>query len=82
MAAIEVMYHRLLHVVTGSGIGSALGQILTSRVPARLVWSTRNPRATYGDVLVDEVLTAHKDTVIWDTTQCGKPDLLRLAYNE
>jgi hypothetical protein len=82
MAAIEVMYRRVLYVVTGSGIGPALGQILTSRVPARLVWSTRNPRATYGDTLVDEVLAVHPDAVIWDTTERGKPDLLQLAYDE
>jgi hypothetical protein len=80
MAAIEVMYRRVVYVVTGSGIGPALGQILTSRVPARLVWSTRNPRATYGDALVDEVLAAHPDALIWDTTARGKPDLLRLAH--
>jgi hypothetical protein len=80
MAAIEVMYHRVVYVVTGSGIGPALGQILTSRVPARLVWSTRNPRATYGDALVDEVLAAHPDALIWDTTERGKPDLLQLAH--
>jgi hypothetical protein len=81
MAAIEVMYRRVVYVVTGSGIGPALGQILSSRLPARLVWSARNPRATYGDALVDEVLTAHPDAVIWDTTERGKPDLLRLAYD-
>ncbi len=79
MAAIEAMYHRMVYVVTGSGIGPALGQILTSRVPARLVWSTRNPRATYGDALVNEVLAAHPDALIWDTTERGKPDLLQLA---
>ena len=79
MAAIEVMYSRVVYVVTGSGIGPALGQILASRVPGRLVWSTRNPRATYGDALVDEVLAARPDAVIWDTTERGKPDLLRLA---
>jgi hypothetical protein len=45
----------------------------------RLVWSTRNPRATYGDALVNEVLAAHPDALIWDTTERGKPDLLQLA---
>jgi hypothetical protein len=44
--------------------------------------SARNPRATYGDALVDEVLAAHPDTVIWDTTEHGKPDLLQLAYEQ
>jgi hypothetical protein len=48
-------------------------------VPAQLVWSTRDPRATYGDALVDAVTTALPGAVIWDTTEQGKPDLLRLA---
>ena len=43
MAAIEVMYRRVVYVVTGSGIGPVLGAILTPRVPARLVWSARTP---------------------------------------
>lgn len=81
IAEIEVMYRRVVWVVTGSGIGPALGPILNSRVPARLVWSTRNPRATYGDRLVDEVLAAQPDALVWDTTERGKPDLLRLAHD-
>jgi hypothetical protein len=73
--AIEVMYRRVIYVVTGSGIGPVLGQILSPRVPGRLVWSARSPRATYGDALVDEVLAVHPDAVIWDTAERGKPDL-------
>jgi hypothetical protein len=49
-------------------------------VPARLVWSTRDPRATYGDALVEEILAAQPDADIWDTTALGKPDIVRLAY--
>jgi len=81
MAAVETMYRRVVYVVTGSGIGPALGQILASRIPALLVWSTRDPRATYGDALVDEVLAKNPDALIWDTTRQGKPDLLRLALS-
>jgi hypothetical protein len=79
MAKASLLYERVVYVVTGSGIGPCLGQILAARVPARLVWSTRNPRATYGDALVDEVEAAQPDAVIWDTTERGKPDLLQLA---
>lgn len=79
--AIEIMYRRVVYVVTGSGIGPVLGQILSPRVPGRLVWSTRSARATYGDALVDEVLAARPDAVIWDTTEHGKPDLLRMAHD-
>ena len=55
MAKVALLYERVVYVVTGSGIGPCLGQVLAARVPARLVWSTRSPRATYGDDLVDEV---------------------------
>jgi ferredoxin-NADP reductase len=70
---------RLVYVVTGSGIGPMLGLILNSPLPGRLVWSARRPRATYGDALVNEVLAAHPDAVIWDTSEQGKPDLLAMA---
>jgi hypothetical protein len=79
MAKVALLYRRVVYVVTGSGIGPCLGQILAARVPARLVWSTRAPRATYGDELVDEVEAAQPEAVIWDTTQNGKPDLVQLA---
>ena len=81
MAKVALLYERVLYVVTGSGIGPCLGQILADRVPARLVWSTRTPRATYGDALVDEVEAAQPDALIWDTSQLGKPDLVRLALD-
>ena len=45
------------------------------------MWSTRDPRRTYGDALVDEVAAAQPDAVIWDTTTSGKPDLLQLALD-
>jgi hypothetical protein len=46
MAKVALLYEGVVYVVTGSGIGPALGQILAERVLARLVWSTRDPRAT------------------------------------
>jgi hypothetical protein len=81
MAKVETIYKRVVYVVTGSGIGPCLGQVLSNNVPARLVWSTRNPRATYGDALVDEVEAAQPDAIIWDTTTHGKPDLVQLAHD-
>jgi hypothetical protein len=85
MAKVALIHRRLVYVVTGSGIGPCLGQILAAQVPAQLVWSTRSPRATYGDALVDEVLAVQPHAIIWDTTERGKPDLLQLvrrAYRE
>jgi hypothetical protein len=46
MAKVAALYERVVYVVTGSGIGPCLGQILAPPAPARLVWSTRAPRAT------------------------------------
>jgi len=80
MAKVEALYERVVYVVTGSGIGPCLGQILSARVPARLVWAARSPRETYGDALVDEVEAAQPDALIWDTKRLGKPDLVQLAH--
>ena len=79
MAKATLLYRRILYVATGSGIGPILGQVLANRVPSALVWSGRTPRLTYGDALVNEVLAAQPDALVWDTTERGKPDLLRLT---
>jgi ferredoxin-NADP reductase len=81
MAMASLLYDRIAYVVTGSGIGPLLGQILANRVPGQLVWSTRTPRETYGDDLVDEVEAAQPNAVIWNTTAQGKPDLEALALD-
>ena len=75
------MYERAVDVVTGCGIGPCLGQLIANRVPARLVWSTRSPRRTDGEELVDEILAAQPDAVIWETTERGVPDLLQLTVD-
>jgi hypothetical protein len=31
--------------------------------------------------LVDEILTAQPDTLIWDTDAHGKPDMVKLTYS-
>lgn len=80
VANIEVLFKKVVYVATGSGIGPCLPHLLAQEVPARLVWATREPRKTYGDQLVDEILDVQPDAVIWDTDRYGKPDLLELAY--
>jgi len=78
---IESLFRKIVYFTTGSGIGPCLYTLMTTKQPALLVWVTRSPRATYGDALVEEVLAAQPDARIWDTTQHGKPDMLRLAYS-
>ena len=80
VANVETIFKRVVWVTTGSGIGPCLPHLLAGNVPSSLVWSTRNPRNTYGDALVDEILRAQPNALIWDTDRHGKPDLAKLAY--
>ncbi|MEH0443867.1 hypothetical protein QA811_09350 [Streptomyces sp. B21-102] len=80
VANIEVLFTKVVYVATGSGIGPCLPHLLAAEVPSRLVWATRDPRATYGDALVDEILAAQPHAVVHDTSRSGKPDMVALAY--
>ena len=77
---IETIFKRVVWVATGSGIGPCLPHLFANNIPSLLVWSTRNPRKTYGEALVNEILEAQPDAIIWDTEKYGKPDLAKLAY--
>ncbi|MBB5804209.1 hypothetical protein F4560_003977 [Saccharothrix ecbatanensis] len=76
---IDKLFTRVVWVATGSGIGPCLPHLLSQETPSRLVWSTRTPRATYGDELVDEIEAVQPDALVWDTVGQGKPDLVELA---
>ncbi|GGO40674.1 hypothetical protein [Streptomyces lasiicapitis] len=80
VANVETLFRRVVYVATGSGIGPCLPHLLAAEVPSRLVWATRDPRRTYGDGLVEEILAVQPDAVVWDTGRHGKPDMVRLAY--
>ncbi|MEV0171358.1 hypothetical protein AB0I00_09570 [Streptomyces sp. NPDC050803] len=80
VANIEVLFKKVIYVATGSGIGPCLPHLLAAEVPSRLVWATRDPRTTYGDALVDEILAVQPQALVWDTSRHGKPDMVRLAY--
>lgn len=80
VANIETLFSKVVYVATGSGIGPCLPHLLAAKVPSRLVWATRDPRTTYGDALVDEILAAQPHALVWDTSRHGKPDMVRLAY--
>jgi len=77
---IEKLFKKVIWVATGSGIGPCLPHLLTKKVPSRLVWATRNPRKTYGEDLVDEILEVQPQACIWNTDEHGKPDLVDLAF--
>ncbi|MFI2086068.1 hypothetical protein ACH47C_02880 [Streptomyces rishiriensis] len=80
VANIEILFTKVVYVATGSGIGPCLPHLLAAEVPSRLVWATRDPRTTYGDALVDEILAVQPQAVVWDTSRDGKPDMVALAY--
>ncbi|WP_420450515.1 hypothetical protein [Ilumatobacter sp.] len=81
VANVKRLFDRVVFVVTGSGIGPALGHLLADETPAQLVWVTRSPRETYGDALVDEIERAQPDAIVWNSDERGKPDVLRLAHD-
>jgi hypothetical protein len=80
IVVVKKLFSKVVIVATGSGIGPALGHLLAAETSSQLVWATRNPSKTYGAALVDEILSAQPDAVIWDTDELGRPDMLRLAY--
>lgn len=77
---VDKLFKRVVWIATGSGIGPCLPHLLSQETPARLVWSTRNARKTYGDDLVEEILDVQPDALIWNTDDKGRPDLVQLAY--
>ncbi len=79
MATVGRLFRRVVWVATGSGIGPVLPHLIAQEHPAHLIWSTRSPRDTYGDMLVDEVVAAEPSSLIWDTDDLGRPDLVKLA---
>lgn len=76
---IELLFKKVIWIATGSGVGPCIPHLLDKKVPAKLIWSVRSPRETYGDKLVNEILTALPNTMIWDTTELGRPNLVSLA---
>lgn len=73
VANIETLFTKVVYVATGSGIGPCLPHLLAAEVPSRLVWATRDPRTTYGDALVDEILAVQPHALIWDTRGAASP---------
>lgn len=77
---VDKLFRRVVWIATGSGVGPCIPHLLANYTPSLLVWSTRSPRETYGDELVDEIMAVQPDAMIWDTDERGKPDMLQLAW--
>jgi hypothetical protein len=80
IANVRTLFTRVVFVATGSGIGPTFGHLLAGDAEVHLVWVTRDPRRTYGDAFVDEILAAAPGATIWNTDTHGKPDVFALAH--
>ncbi|KAJ1311758.1 hypothetical protein OPQ81_010228 [Rhizoctonia solani] len=76
---IVPLFRRLVIVATGSGIGPCAPAIFEKRTPMRLLWTSPDVRKTFGNELVDKLLDASPDAVIYDTRKHGKPDMVKLT---
>jgi len=76
------IFHTVVIVTTGSGIGPCLGTIQDiPNTACRVVWSTSSPWQTYGKGICNDVLRVDNQAVIIDTRVTGRPNLVQLAYN-
>lgn len=74
------MFSPVVIVATGSGIGPCLS--LFNGCPdlhCRVLWSARQPEATYGKAIMCRVLQADHNAIIIDTDTVGRPNLQREA---
>lgn len=76
---IVPLFRRLVIVATGSGIGPCAPAIFEKRTAMRLLWTSPDVRKTFGNELVDKLLDASPDAVIYDTRKHGKPDMVKLT---
>ncbi|KAH7027292.1 AMP-binding enzyme [Microdochium trichocladiopsis] len=77
---IATLFNRLVVIATGSGIGPLLGHLQDPSCPTKLLWSTKDPENTFGDMyrLLKEKAP---DAVVHDTKLSGRPDLVKMGYN-
>ena len=75
------IFHKVVIVTTGSGIGPCLSMLVSHPLPCRILWSTPNPLQTYGDSIMEAVAQADPDAMILNTRASGRPDMVALAYH-
>ncbi|KIW09698.1 hypothetical protein PV08_12041 [Exophiala spinifera] len=74
------MFNKVVLVATGSGIGPLLSLTAHRHPVCRIIWSTPDPVATYSRSVVEKVREADPDAMIFNTTESGRPDLVRHIY--
>ena len=74
------LFKRIVVVATGSGIGPCLSLLYANVTPRRVLWSTPHPDTTYGAKIMNSVLKADPDAIVWNTRTLGRPDMVALTY--
>ena len=76
------VFRKIVIVATGSGIGPVLSMAFSSERMAatRILWSTPAPRETYGQGIVDSVMSVDEQAVVWNTRERGRPHMMALTY--
>lgn len=77
---VTPLFRRVVMVATGSGIGPIAPVVFAKRTEIQLLWTAPAVRKTFGDKLVDSLLEAAPQSVIYDTREHGRPDLVKLTY--
>ncbi|KAK0630283.1 hypothetical protein B0T17DRAFT_489865 [Bombardia bombarda] len=71
------VFHRIICVTTGSGIGPCLSFIESDQAPKmRVIWQTRNALKTYGERTLELVKRMDENPVILDTSVLGRVDMV------
>lgn len=73
------LFKRAVVVATGTGIGPTLSMFAAQKTPVRILWSTPNPKITFGDRIIDEVKAADPNAIIWNSRKHGRPDLIAVT---
>ncbi|CAA7263865.1 unnamed protein product [Cyclocybe aegerita] len=74
------LFKQIVVVATGSGIGPCLSLLYANVTPRRVFWSTQHPETTYGPGVLNAVLKADPDAIVWNTRTMGRPDMVALTY--
>ncbi|KZT09124.1 uncharacterized protein LAESUDRAFT_647112 [Laetiporus sulphureus 93-53] len=77
---VTPLFRRVVMVATGSGIGPIAPVVFAKKTEIQLLWTAPTVRKTFGDGLVDSLLEAAPGSIIYDTRQHGRPDLVKLTY--
>ncbi|KAK0456186.1 hypothetical protein EV421DRAFT_1886661 [Armillaria borealis] len=78
---VAPLFRRILFVGTGSGIGPIASHIFAGKANHRLIWMAPNTRATFGDHLVDQIISKSPDALLYDTRKYGKPNMVKLIHH-